>query len=169
MKVVPRWIWCIAITLIGHVCFVAGRDYLFNIFQEFLPMMSYWACPWLVIGLEEHLVFHKFKQVPFDWTAWEDKNRLPIGAAALFAWLFGWAGAIIGMEQAWYQGPIALKVGNGAKIEAWLAIGFAGVVYPPLGKLELKNFEIITLRRGGNGKPTGQYVLSMLFLGTMRR
>ena len=140
-KAVPRWAWCVVITLIELVCSVAGRNHLFNIFENFLPIMSYWVCPWITIALEEHLLFHVLRGVPFDWTAWEDKKRLPIGAAALFAWLVGWAGAIIGMDQIWYQGPVALRIGGyGGDIGAWMSIAFASVTYPPLRYLELKKF-----------------------------
>ena len=140
-KAIPRWVWCVIITLIELVCSVAGRDHLFNIFENFLPIMSYWVCPWLTIALEEHLLFHVLRGVPFDWTAWEYKKRLPVGAAALFALLAGWAGAIIGMSQVWYQGPVASKVGGiGGDIGAWMAIAFASVTYPPLRSLELNKF-----------------------------
>ena len=140
-KAIPRWVWCVVITLIELVCSVAGRDHLFNIFENFLPIMSYWVSPWLTIALEEHLLFHLLRGVPFDWSAWEDKKRLPIGAAALVAWLVGWAGAIIGMDQAWYQGPVAVKVGGyGGDIGAWMAVAFACVAYPPLRYLELKKW-----------------------------
>lgn len=141
-KAVPRWAWSVVITLIVIVCSVAGRNHLFNIFENFLPIMSYWVCPWVTIALEEHLIFHVLRGVPFDWTAWEDKKRLPIGAAALIAWLVGWAGAIVGMDQVWYQGPIASKIGGyGGDIGAWMSIAFACVTYPPLRYLELKRFK----------------------------
>lgn len=140
-KAIPRWMWCVVITLIELVCSVAGRNHLFKIFENFLPIMSYWVCPWITIALEEHLLFHVLKGVPFDWTVWEDKKKLPIGAAALSAWLVGWAGAVIGMYQIWYQGPIALKIGGyGGDIGAWMSIAFAGVTYPPLRYVELKKF-----------------------------
>ncbi|KAL8840480.1 MAG: hypothetical protein Q9176_003806 [Flavoplaca citrina] len=138
-KAVPRWVWCVVITIVELVCSVAGRNHLFRIFENFLPLMSYWVVPWLTIGVEEHLIFHKLRGVPFDWTAWEDRGRLPIGAAALVAWLMGWVGAIIGMSQVWYTGPVALKLGGfGGDIGAWLAIAFAGVVFPPLRYVELR-------------------------------
>lgn len=141
-KAVPRWAWCVVITLIMIVCSVAGRNHLFNIFENFIPIMSYWVCPWVTVALEEHLLFHVLRGVPFDWTAWEDKEQLPIGAAALVAWLVGWAGAIVGMDQVWYQGPIAVKIGGyGGDIGAWMSIAFAGVTYPPLRYLELKKFK----------------------------
>lgn len=140
-KVVPRWMWCIVITIIELVCSVAGRNHLFSVFENFLPIMSYWVSPWLAIALEEQILFHVLRGVPFDWEAWEDKSRLPIGFAALFAWICGWAGAIIGMEQDWYQGPVALKVGDyGGDIGAWLSIAFACVMYPPFRYFELKKF-----------------------------
>lgn len=101
--------------------------------------MSYWVVPWVTIVVEEHLIFRKLRGVPFDWTAWEDKGRLPIGAAALVAWLVGWAGAIIGMSQVWYTGPVAVRVGGyGGDVGAWLAVAFAGSVFPPLRYWELK-------------------------------
>lgn len=101
--------------------------------------MSYWVCPWLTIGVEEHFLFHIVRGVPFDWTAWEDKKKLPVGVAALTAWLIGWAGAIIGMSQVWYQGPVAVIIGGyGGDIGAWLSIAFTGIAYPPLRYVELK-------------------------------
>ena len=140
-KAIPRWILCLIIMVVELVCAVAGRDHLYNIFEDFLPIMSYWVTPWLTIALEEHLIFHKLRGVPFDWTAWEDKKRLPIGIAALIAWLCGWAGAIIGMDQAWYSGPVAARIGGvGGDIGAWMTIAFAGVVFPPLRYLELRKF-----------------------------
>ena len=141
-KAVPRWVWCLFITLVELACSVAGRNHLFNIFENFLPIMSYWICPWITIAVEEHLIFHKLRRVPFDWSAWEDPRRLPVGASALFAWLVGWAGAILGMSQVWYKGPVALQIGgDGGDIGAWMSIAFACVTYPPLRYLELKIFD----------------------------
>ena len=111
-KVVPRWAWCIFIMLIELVCSVAGRNNLYGIFENFLPIMAYWVCPWLTIVIEEHIIFHVLMKRPFDWKIWEDKARLPLGAAAMTAWLIGWAGAILGMAQLWYTGPIGLEVGG---------------------------------------------------------
>ncbi|KAL9114630.1 MAG: hypothetical protein Q9227_001308 [Pyrenula ochraceoflavens] len=140
-KAIPRWMWSVVITLIMLVCSVAGRNNLFDILENFIPIMSYWVCPWLTIGLEEHLLFHIVRDVPFDWAAWENRKKLPVGIAAAVAWVIGWAGAIVGMSQNWYVGPVAALVGDyGADMGAWIAIGFAGIAYPPLRYLELKKF-----------------------------
>ncbi|KAI4188349.1 MAG: hypothetical protein LQ346_005326 [Caloplaca aetnensis] len=138
-KAVPRWVWCFLIMIVEIVCSVAGRDHLFEIFQNMLPIMGYYVSPWLAIIVMEHLLFHVLRRVPFDWTAWEDRKRLPVGIAALLSYLIGWAGAIIGMYQVWYQGPVAVRIGgHGGDIGAWLAVAFTSLTYPPLRLLELK-------------------------------
>lgn len=141
-KAIPRWFWCLILIIIELICSVAGRNSLYAIFENFLPIMSYWVCPWLTIVVEEHVLFHTLRRVQFDWTIWEDGTRLPVGAAALLSWLVGWAGALLGMNQLWFQGPIGLRVGGyGGDIGAWLSIAFAGLVYPPLRCVELKVFD----------------------------
>ena len=138
-KAIPRYVWVCLVVLVYLVCAVAGRNNLFDIFQNFLALMGYWIVIFVSIVLEEHSIFRR--GVGFDWTAWADPARLPIGLAALAAFLIGWAGAIIGMSQVWYTGPVAKNVGGiGADIGTWLAIAFTLVVFPPLRYLELKKF-----------------------------
>ena len=137
-KMIPRWCWVCFIVLIYFVCAIAGRDHLFAIFQNFLALMGYWIMIFVTIVLEEHLIFRR--HVGFDWTKWEDQKYLPLGFAAMLAFLIGWAGAIIGMYQLWYVGPVAALVGDGvgADIGIWLGIGFTMVTFPPLRWFELK-------------------------------
>lgn len=87
VRQIPRWMLCIFLMCIELACSVAGRDSLYRIFQNFLPIMAYWVCPWLTIVVEEHLVFHVLQATPFDWTIWEDRKKLPFGAAAVTAWV----------------------------------------------------------------------------------
>ena len=140
---IPRWILTTVIAIIYFVCAVAGRDHLFEIFENFLALMGYWVTIFIAIVLEEHFIFRRGKNgLDFDWSAWADKSRLPIGIAALAAFLMGWAGAIISMDQVYYVGPLASKVGDyGADMGIWVGCGFAMVVYPPLRWLELKKFK----------------------------
>lgn len=138
-KAVPRWLWVVAVVVVEFVCGVAGRDHLFDIFENFLALMGYWVSIFVTIMLEEHVLFRFLRRVPFDWSAWEDRKRLPLGVAALVAFLVGWAGAIIGMYQAWYAGPVAKDIGGyGGDIGTWVAIAFTCVTFPPLRWLELK-------------------------------
>ena len=144
-KAIPRYIWVCAMAAIYFVCAVAGRNHLFTIFQNFLALMGYWLMIFVTIVLEEHILFKNALlggiALGFDWSVWDVPKRLPVGIAALIAFLVGWAGAIIGMSQAWYVGPVAaLAGGTGADIGIWLGIGFCGVVYPPLRYIERQKF-----------------------------
>ncbi|TGO92055.1 hypothetical protein BPOR_0011g00050 [Botrytis porri] len=139
---IPRWFWCVLITAVELVLSVCGRNKLYTVFENFLPMMAYWICPWITISLEEYFIFHKLQGKSFDWSIYNDRTKLPIGYAALLSFLIGFAGAIVGMYQIWYTGPIALMIGGeyGGDIGDWLGIGFTAIVFPPLRYLELKKF-----------------------------
>lgn len=136
-KMIPRWCWVCFVAIVYFVCAIAGRNNLFEIFTNFLALMGYYIVIFVTIMLEEHLIFRRTRG--FDWTQWENQNYLPVGLAALLSFLIGWAGAIIGMSQVWYIGPVAMRVGGiGADIGAWLGIAFTMIVFPPLRYLELK-------------------------------
>ena len=112
---IPRFVWNTAGVIIYTVCALAGRDHLSEIFTNFLALMGYWVAIWIAITIEEQIIFRR--KSGYDWSAWNDEARLPIGLAAFIAFLVGWAGAILCMAQVWYIGPIARLVGeNGADV-----------------------------------------------------
>ncbi|KAI1372071.1 FAD/NAD(P)-binding domain-containing protein [Hypoxylon crocopeplum] len=133
---VPRPIWSTIVVIIFTVCAIGGRAQLFSIFLNFLSLIGYWVIIWIVITLEEQVLFRKHKG--YDWEQWANKAYLPVGYAALTSFLVGWAGAIICMSQTYYVGPVAKMVGNGADLGLPVGMSWAGLVYPPLRHLELK-------------------------------
>jgi purine-cytosine permease-like protein len=136
-KMVPRYVWTCVVVAIYFICAVVGRNQLFAIFQNFLALMGYWVTVFICIVIEEDLIFkHK---TGYDWAMWENKEYLPIGFAALSAFLIGWVGCIISMDQVYFVGPIAKLVGEyGADLGIWVGCGFTLLTYPPLRYLELK-------------------------------
>ncbi|KAM7211407.1 putative purine-cytosine transporter [Rhypophila decipiens] len=134
-KVVPRWVWTCVVMTVQLVCALAGREHLMALFGNFLALMGYWMTIMIFIVLMEHHIFRGRKG--YDWSKWEDKSYLPVGWAALVAFLMGWAGAILGMYQVWYVGPLAELTGM-CDVGVWLGTGFAIVGYLPLRFLELK-------------------------------
>ena len=107
---IPRFIWNTVGVIIYTVCALAGRNHLSEIFTNFLALMGYWVAIWIAITLEEQLIFRRRRG--YDWAVWDQKDKLPVGIAALLAFLVGWAGAILCMAQKWYIGPIAARVGD---------------------------------------------------------
>lgn len=151
----PRWLWVCISVVIYTACALGGRNSLFAIFEDFLSIMGYWVTIFLVIVIEEDLIFRQDRG--YDWTAWADRSRLPIGLAALTAFLIGWVGAIVSMDQTWvstpfsmlslpylltslqFVGPIAKLIGEyGGDLGIWVGSGFALLVFPPLRWIELK-------------------------------
>lgn len=92
--------------LIYGACALGGRNNLFDIFENWLSLMGYWCIIYITIVIEEHYLFHG-RGNPYDWAAWNDRSKLPVGYAAFAAFLIGWAGAVIGMDQVYFVGPIA--------------------------------------------------------------
>lgn len=107
---VPRVVWNTIGVIIYAVCALVGRGHLAEIFTNFLALMGYWVSIWIAIVLEEHFIFRR--KTGFNWQIWNDRKKLPIGIAALIAFIVGWVGAILSMAQVWYIGPIAGLVGD---------------------------------------------------------
>lgn len=135
-QMVPRWVWSCVLVVIELVLGLAGREHLFQIYQNFTSLMGYWIELMVGVFLIEQYWFRRGKG-EFDWARWDDKAYLPIGWAALAAFLIGWVGAILGMSQAWYVGPLS-SICNGADVGMWIGFAFTLVSYPPLRYLELK-------------------------------
>ncbi len=137
---IPRWACTTVIAAIYTACALGGRNNLFEIFQNFLALMGYWLTIFVCIVLEEHLLFRRSRS--FEWDAWSDRRRLPVGLAALAAFLIGWAGAIVSMNQVWYVGPLAKMVGeHGADLGIWVGCAWTLITFPPLRWAELRSLK----------------------------
>ncbi|KAJ5149978.1 hypothetical protein N7448_001556 [Penicillium atrosanguineum] len=133
---IPRFIWSTIAVVVYTVCAIAGEAYLLTIFNNFLALVGYWTMIWVVITAEEHTIFRQ----DFNWADWNDRRALPLGWAALVAFLIGWAGAILGMNQVYFIGPVARLVGGGADMGLPIAASWTALSFPPLRYLELKVF-----------------------------
>jgi NCS1 nucleoside transporter family len=115
---IPRVVWNTIGVIIYTVCALAGREHLAEIFTNFLALMGYFVCIFIAISLEEHLIFRRLGKrrlegdQGFVWSHWNQKEKLPLGIAALVAFLVGWVGSILSMAQVWYIGPIAKLIGD---------------------------------------------------------
>lgn len=138
-KKVPRYVWSLGTVIIPLVLALAGREHLMIIINNFAALMGYWCAFMVFIVLIEHLVFRKVGRggPGFDWSKWEDKQYLPIGYAATVSFLLGWVGAILGMYQVWYTGPLATLSGP-ADVGGWVGSGLTIISFLPLRWLELK-------------------------------
>ncbi|EGN93578.1 hypothetical protein SERLA73DRAFT_189287 [Serpula lacrymans var. lacrymans S7.3] len=140
---IPRFFWTFLAFVIYTVAGVAGRDHFSAILSNFLSILSYWTAFFIVIVAEEHFIFRR-KNGPlggYNLDDYDSPSRLPLGVAGILAGCFGVAGAVVGMSEAWYTGPLGKMAGGaiyGADLGFELAAGFAAVTYPPLRWLEIR-------------------------------
>jgi len=139
---IPRFFWTILCFVIYTVAGVAGREHFSAILSNFLSILSYWTAFFIVIVAEEHFIFRRKNGVlgGYNLDDWDSPKRLPLGIAGILAGAFGVAGAIVGMSQVWYIGPIGALAGTefGADLGFELAAAFAAVTFPPLRWLEIR-------------------------------
>jgi NCS1 nucleoside transporter family len=151
----PRWLWATLVMVIYLVILLAGKLHLLTIIGNFLPMLAYWISIYITLLLEENLVFRRWPATRrlhgrefggddvglYNWSCWNDPLRVTMGLAAVGAFAVGAVGAVLGMNQVYWRGPVARRVGEyGGDVGFWLCMAFAGVAYPPMRYLELKRF-----------------------------
>jgi NCS1 nucleoside transporter family len=141
---VPRIVW----TLIGNfltlaIC-IPGYYHFEEVMDNFMNLIGYYLAIYEAISLSEHFIYRRgFKG--YDISVWNDKSKLPIGIAGTVAFCFGVFGAVMGMDQVWFLGPIGALINKngefpGADIGFELAAAFAFVAYNISRPLELKYF-----------------------------
>lgn len=104
---IPQPIFTTLATVIYTACAMGGRNSLYEVFKGFLPLIGYWVMIWLIIVIEEDVLFRRLKG--YDWSAWNTPQRLPVGIAAGVSFIVGWAGAIIGMVSYKFSLPRGFK------------------------------------------------------------
>jgi purine-cytosine permease-like protein len=158
---VPRAVWTFVVFVIYVIAGVAGREHFSEILSNFLSILGYWIAFFVAILLEEHFIFRRPGGTlgGYDLTAYNDASRLPVGIAGIFAMCAGVAGAVVGMAEVWYTGPIAKHIGpfGGDLVRLFilrsgcpllttapqgfeLAFLFAAIAYAPVRSWEIKRF-----------------------------
>lgn len=162
---IPRWCWAILCTIIYLVISLVGREHLSTILGNFLPMLAYWISMYITILLEENFIFRRPKRTRrlhyrefqeeaieeteqsdgkyylYNWDCWNKPGLITFGIAALVSFAIGIVGAVVGMNQVYWQGWIARKIGDyGGDIGFWICMAFTGITYPLLRYIELKYY-----------------------------
>lgn len=138
---VPRAIW----TLVGTFCYCAiaipGYGHFTSVLENFMLLIAYWLAIYEGISLSEHFFFKRGFN-GYDPTIYMDKSKLPPGIAALTAFAFGIMGAVLGMAQVFFTGPIGKLCGTeyGGDVGFELAFMFAAVSFIPMRYFEKQYF-----------------------------
>ncbi|KAF8928911.1 hypothetical protein BGZ58_009305 [Dissophora ornata] len=134
---VPRFLWTILVAVVYTVAGVAGKASLSAILNNFLSILSYWTTPFVVVLALEHFVFRR--RFGYNVDDYSDRSKLPLGLAGGLAGIIGVVGAVLGMNQTWYVGPIGKLTGSyGGDLGFEMALIFTSMTYLVLRFMELK-------------------------------
>ncbi|KAF8977720.1 hypothetical protein BGZ46_007168 [Entomortierella lignicola] len=137
LQKIPRFIWTIVVAVVYTVAGVAGKAHLSSILNNFLSILSYWTTPFVTILAWEHFFFRR--RIGYNVDDYNDRTKLPLGLAAGLAGIIGIVGAVLGMAQTWYIGPIGKLNGTyGGDLGFEMALIFTSAFYLALRPLELK-------------------------------
>jgi len=138
---VPRFVW----TLSGTIAYVAiaipGYSHFETVLENFMLVIAYWLAIYEGVALTEHFLFKRGIQ-GYKPGIYATPSLLPPGIAAISAFCIGVAGAVLGMAQVWFTGPIGKRVGGpfGGDVGFELGFAFAAVSYVIFRKIELGKF-----------------------------
>jgi NCS1 nucleoside transporter family len=139
---VPRFIWVTIGTAVYIAISIPGYDHFESWLENFMLVIGYWLAIYEGVSLTEHFVFRRGYSGyrPEDYAT---PSKLPPGYAAITAFAFGVMGAILGMAQVWFTGPIGKLCGAafGGDVGFELAFGFATVSYLALRSIEKSYFK----------------------------
>lgn len=138
---IPRFLW----TLIGTVVYCAvaipGYAHFESVLENFMLVIAYWLAIYEGVSLPEHIIFRRGMS-GYAPETYDQPGKLPPSFAALGAFCCGVAGAVVGMAQVWWIGPVGGLIGGdfGGDIGFELAFGFTFVGYCALRYVEKKKF-----------------------------
>ncbi|KAK7754961.1 Purine-cytosine permease fcy21 [Diatrype stigma] len=142
---VPRFVWVFVSTVVYVAISIPGYDHFEAALENFMLLIGYWLAAYEGVALTEHVVFRRCSMDPvvgYRPEGYDDPAWLPPGFAAIAAFLCGVVGAILGMAQTWYVGPIGRLCGGelGGDVGFELAFFFTVASYLPLRTWEKKRF-----------------------------
>jgi purine-cytosine permease-like protein len=131
---------------IGTAIYIAisipGYDHFESWLENFMLVIGYWLSIYEGVALTEHFVFRRgfAGYRPEDYAT---PSKLPPGIAALTSFALGVMGAILGMAQVWWTGPIGKLCGAafGGDVGFELAFTFTTISYLILRPLEKSYFK----------------------------
>lgn len=138
---IPRFLWTFIGTIVYCTIAILGYSEFETVLENFMLIIGYWLAIYESVAIAEHVIFRKGFQgyIPAHY---DQPDRLPPSFAALGAFCFGVFGAVMGMAQVWFTGPVGKAVGGlfGGDIGFQLAFAFSSVSYLPMRYFEKSYF-----------------------------
>ncbi|EPQ26420.1 uncharacterized protein PFL1_06068 [Pseudozyma flocculosa PF-1] len=129
----PRFIWPLFAFAIFLPLAIVGASRFYTTLSNFTAVLGYWASLYVAVVLTDHWIVRRGRWASYDLAAWNRWELLPTGASAVGACALSLALVVPCIDQVWFVGPIAEKVGD-LGFEVGLVL--AAILYPPLRLVE---------------------------------
>ena len=138
---IPRFCWTFIGTCIYVAVAIPGYSHFESVLENFMLVIAYWLAIYEGVSLPEHIIFRR-GFTGYAPSTYDQPAKLPPSFAALGAFCCGVAGAVIGMAQVWWIGPVGGLIGGdyGGDVGFELAFGFTFTSYCILRYFEKKHF-----------------------------
>lgn len=138
---VPRYVWTFVGTIIYCAIAIPGYKHFESALENIMLLVGYWLAIYEGIAISEHIFFKR----GFSGYRAEDylsREKLPPGFAAVLAFIFGAFGAVLGMAQVWFVGPVGKLCGGafGGDVGFELAFAFSVISYCVMRHFEKQYF-----------------------------
>lgn len=123
---IPRIFWTIAGNFVTLAICIPAYYKFADVMDNFMNLIGYYLSIYITLGCCEHFIWNKGSFAAYDYENFHVKTSYPVGYAGVFGFCCGAAGVVLGMDQVWYAGVIAKKIGEyGGDIGFELACSFS--------------------------------------------
>ncbi|CAF0939628.1 unnamed protein product [Adineta steineri] len=141
-KRIPRFLYTVVGTIIYILLAIVAANKFNDSLTSLLSLTSYWSVIFVVIVVEEHLLFRRYSFKNYNFDIWNNRKSLSIGIAAILSGLVGIVGIALGMTQTWFTGSIAKAIAGdsgeqGTDVGLELGFVFTAVSFPLFRSVEL--------------------------------
>lgn len=109
-KIIPRFFWALLANFVALGISIAAYYKFDEVLNNLLGMIGYFITLYVGIFLSEHLIYRR--KLGYKPETYQDARMMPFSYAALFAFCCGVTGAVVGMYEAWWTGPLAKDVSS---------------------------------------------------------
>jgi purine-cytosine permease-like protein len=137
---IPRPAWTFVGTVVYCAVAIPARQHFEAVLENFMLTIGYWLAIYEGVAFPEHFWF-RAGLAGYHIEDYDRPTKLPPGFAAAGALCFGVSGAVLGMAQAWFVGPVGRSMGRGGDVGFILAFLVTTVVYIVLRTVEFKYYQ----------------------------
>jgi len=134
----PRYVFSVIAFAIMTPLAIVGAHRFYDTLVNFTGIIGYWSSAFSAVVIVEQIIFRHNDFGEYDLVVWNSPKSLPPGIAAIGACVLAFGLVIPSMDQVWFVGPFAERIGGDIGFE--VAFAATALLYLPLRFIERRVF-----------------------------